>query len=91
MNKEAQQELQAQIEAAADRIAEALKGESINVAIAALAAVASTAIIEFQMPQEHRQAAAMFFLSVAAKVTETVGISDKDVTSAIVQPDFITH
>lgn len=91
MNQEAPQELQAQIEAAADRIAEALKGESIVVAIAALAAVASTAIVELQMPQEQRHAAAMFLLSTAAKVTETVGISDKEITSAIVQPDFITH
>lgn len=66
-----------------------LDGESSHAALSALICMVSGAITGPSLfDGDQKKAAALFLLSTAVQVSIEAGLSDTDITSAMVQPEF---
>ncbi len=81
-------EVSTEIQRVIDKIGQQLDGEPSHIAMSALISLISGAVLGNFFDGEQRKAAAMFLLSSAIRVSLEVGITDKELASAMVEPGF---
>lgn len=81
-------EIAADVQRVIEKVGKQLDGEVSHVALSALICLISGAITGTFFEPEQRKAASLFLLSSAVQVSIQVGVTDKEITSAMVQNDF---
>lgn len=72
-----------------EKIGQQLDGEQSHAALSALICIISGAITGPHLfDAEQKKAAALFLLSTAVQVSIEAGVTDTEITSAMVQPEF---
>lgn len=77
-----------QVHQIVEQISAVLEGKPADSALTAMLCVVGAAITGPTFEAEQKKNAALFMLSMASKITVDVGVSDTEIMSAMVQPEF---
>lgn len=80
--------ISADVQRVIEKVGQQLDGEFSHIALSALVMMISGAITGTFFDPEQRKAAALMLLSTAVQVSIEVGVTDTEITSAMVQNDF---
>lgn len=81
-------ETKEQIQRVIEKVGESINREQTHVALSALICLISGAICGTVFDESQKKAAALLLLSAAVQVSIQAGVTDTEITSAMVQPGF---